>query len=42
MPPYKGRKHIREGLLLMGRMACDIYVCGTCDHIEFFYPTDPA
>jgi hypothetical protein len=39
---YKGRKHIREGRLLMGRMACDIYICGTCDHIEFFYPTDPA
>jgi hypothetical protein len=41
---YKGHKEIHEGNpahLLMGRMACDVYVCNNCDHVEFFYPRDP-
>jgi hypothetical protein len=35
---YKGRKEIHEGNLahiLMGRMACDVYVCGNCGHIKY-------
>jgi hypothetical protein len=41
---YKGRRGIHGGnaiRVLMGRMTCDVYVCGTCDHIAFFYPSDP-
>jgi hypothetical protein len=41
---YKGLKEIHEGYafhLLMERMECDVYVCDTCGHIDFFYPTRP-
>lgn len=38
---YKGLKQIHEGQrnnVLMSTMACEVYVCETCGHIEFFYP----
>ena len=42
---YKGLKEIHEGqpsAILLGKMACDAYVCNKCGHIEFFYPSEPT
>ena len=40
---YKGLKQLHEGNsqpLLQRKMACDVYLCRACGHIELFYPSE--
>lgn len=40
---FKGLKEFHEGNalhILMRKVACAVYVCRSCGHIEFFYPSE--